>query len=143
VEITEHSYLLEQFNLTFFIFNETGQGIDFATINMWWNENDISDDVQNLGKGLYFVSLEPITVMPGEDPILLKMVISASGYEDKAFKTYLAIDPDTLEKEVGKAADGVPLVIILVAIISTAAGITVATATVVLLRKRKRASEVV
>jgi len=42
-----------------------------------------------------------------------------------------------------KPTEGVPLVIILIAIISTVAGIAVATTTVVLLRRRKRASEVI
>ncbi len=143
VEITENSYSTEHFNFTFLVFNELGQAIDFATIQIWWNGNDVSDDVVNLGNGLYFVSLEPKTVAPGEDPILLKMIISASGYEDKLFETYLAVDPETLEKEVGKGAEGVPLVTIIIAIISTVSGISVAAAAVVLLRKRKRASEVI
>ncbi|MFW9873343.1 MAG: hypothetical protein ACFFG0_09590 [Candidatus Thorarchaeota archaeon] len=70
------------------------------------------------------------------------MTISASGYEDKYFETYLAIDPNTLEKEVRKGANGVPLMIILIAIISAITGIGVATVVVVLLRKRKRLIEV-
>jgi len=140
VEITETFYSIEHFNFTFFVCDESEQEIDSATIQMWWNGTDVSDDVQNLGDGLYFISLEPIVVAPGGDPILLKMVISASGYEDKIFETYLAVDPDTLEKEGGKLTNGVPLEIILIALISTAAGIVVIAA--VILRKRKRVSEV-
>ncbi len=98
VEITDNFYSLEHFNLTFFVFDEIGQGIDSATTQMWWNGNDVSTDVQNLGNGLYFVSLEPITIAPGEDPILLIMVISAAGYEDKYFETYIGVDPEVLEK---------------------------------------------
>ena len=141
IDIIDQSFSTEDFNVTFAVYNESSQGIDTATIQMWWNGNDVSDSVINLGNGLYFVSLEPITVVPGEDPILLKMIISASGYEDKQFETYLAVDPDTLEKGVGNGVEGVPLVTIIIAIISTVAGIAVATATIVLLRKRKRASE--
>ncbi|MFX1575052.1 MAG: nitrous oxide reductase family maturation protein NosD [Promethearchaeota archaeon] len=136
-EMIDQSLSKEQFNITFFIYNTTGDGIVFATFKIWWNGIDVSADVQNLGNGYYFISLDPITVTQGEDPILLKMIISASGYEDKQFETYLAVDPDTLEKEIGKGAEGIPLVIILIAIILTAALIVAVTATVVLLRKRK------
>ena len=116
-EIIDQSFSTEQFNITFFIYNTTGDGIDFATFKIWWNDIDVSADVQNLGNGYYFISLDPITVTQGEDPILLKMIISASGYEDKQYETYLAVDPDTLEKEVGKGAEEAPLVIIIIAIL--------------------------
>ncbi len=141
VEISDHSYSLERFNLTFFVFDETGQGINSVTIQMWWNGIDVSDNIIDLGNGFYFVSLDPITVAPGEDPILLKMVISADGYEDKYFETHIAVDPDTLNKDGGKPAQEFPLAIIITAIISTAGGIGVATVTIILLRKRKRISK--
>jgi len=89
VEITEHSYSLEHFNFTLFIFNETGQGID----QMWWNGVDVSSSVISLGNGYYFISLDPITVAPGEDPILLNMTISATGYDDKYFETHITVHP--------------------------------------------------
>ncbi|MFX1478044.1 MAG: nitrous oxide reductase family maturation protein NosD [Promethearchaeota archaeon] len=142
VEITDQSFSTEEFNITVSVNNESGHEINFATIQMWWDETEVSDAVVNLGNGLYFISLEPKTVALGEDPILLKMTISASGYEDKQFETYLVVDPDTLEKEIRKGAEGIPFVIILIAIISTTAGIGVATATAVLLRKRKRLTKV-
>ena len=98
VEIIEHFYSLDHFNLTFLVCDETGQTIDSATIQMWWNGVDISDDVQNLGDGFYSISLDPITVAPGEDPILLDMIISADGYEDLYYETYLAVDPIVIQK---------------------------------------------
>ena len=142
VEITEHSYSLEHFNLTIFVCNETELGIDSAIIQIRWNGVDVSNDVINLGNGFYFVSLEPITVAPGEDPILLNVIISADGYQDKSFETYIAVDPDTLDKEIGESAEEFPLTIIIIASISIAGGIGVAGITIFLLRKRKRASEV-
>ncbi|MBA7656945.1 hypothetical protein ES703_64874 [subsurface metagenome] len=142
VELTEHSYSLEHFNLTIFVCNETELGIDSAIIQMWWNGVDVSNDVINLGNGFYFVSLEPITVAPGEDPILLNGIISADGYQDKSFETYIAVDPDILDKEIGEIAEEFPLTIIIIAIASIAGGIGVAGITIFLLRKRKRASEV-
>ncbi|MFX1313945.1 MAG: nitrous oxide reductase family maturation protein NosD [Promethearchaeota archaeon] len=139
VEITENSYSLEHFNLTFFVGNETELGIDSATIQVWWNGTDVSSDVINLGNGLYFVSLESITVAPGEDPILLSMIISADGYEDKYFETYLAVDPDTLEKGVGQDGDEFPSLILIIVLISAAGGIGATIITVGILRKRKPA----
>jgi parallel beta-helix repeat protein len=112
VEITDHSYSTEHFNLTFHVFDESGQGIDYSSFQIWWNGVDVSADVQNLGNGFYFISLDPITVSPGEDPILLNMIISAAGYEDKYFETYIAVDPASLQK--GKAAEEFPLTLIIV-----------------------------
>ncbi|MFX1376080.1 MAG: nitrous oxide reductase family maturation protein NosD [Promethearchaeota archaeon] len=141
VEISEHSYSLEHFNLTFFVFDETIQGTDSATIQMWWNGVDVSDSVINLGNGFYFVSLEPITVAPGENPILLSIIISADGYQDKFFETYIAVDPDTLIKDTKKLTEEFPFVII-IAITSTVGGIGVAGSTFFLLRRRKRTSNI-
>jgi parallel beta-helix repeat protein len=135
LEITETFYSIEHFNLTFFICDETDLGIDSASIQMWWNGIDVTADVINLGNGLYFVSLEPITVASGEDPILLNMIISADGYEDKHFETYLAVDPDTLSKNGGTIPEEFPLAII---IISTLGGIGVAGVSLYLLHRRKR-----
>ncbi|NVM34301.1 MAG: right-handed parallel beta-helix repeat-containing protein [Candidatus Lokiarchaeota archaeon] len=143
VDITDTSYSLEHFNFTFFIFNETEQGIDATTIQMWWDGVDVSAEVKNLGNGYYFISLEPITVAPGEDPILLKMAISASGYEDKQFETYLAVDPETLEKGVEQDGDEFPFMILIIAIVSTAGGIGAAIITIGILRKRKPTTEVI
>lgn len=109
VEITEHFYSTQHFNFTFFIFNEFNQGIDSATIQMWWNGIDVSADIENLGNGYYFVSLDAIPVVPGEDPILLKMIISISGYEDKYFETFIAVDPASLLKGGGRPTEGFPL----------------------------------
>ncbi|MFX1346449.1 MAG: right-handed parallel beta-helix repeat-containing protein [Promethearchaeota archaeon] len=139
VEITEHFYSTQQFNFTFFIFNENGQGIDTATIQMWWNGIDVSADIENLGNGYYFVSLDAIPVAPGEDPILLNMIISISGYEDKHFETYIAVDPASLLKEKGKPSDGFPLVLTI--IISTiGAGAIIGLISIYWLRKRNIAS---
>ncbi|MFX1495848.1 MAG: hypothetical protein ACFFBZ_16310, partial [Promethearchaeota archaeon] len=98
VEITESLFSENEFNLTFYITNATGYGIDPAMIQMWWDGTDVSTDIQNLGNGLYFVSLEPITIPPGEDPILLNITISALGYEDEYFETYIGVDPEVIFK---------------------------------------------
>ncbi|MFX1499483.1 MAG: hypothetical protein ACFFDH_00810 [Promethearchaeota archaeon] len=95
-----------------------------------------------ISNGLYFVSLEPITIAPGEDPILLNMTISADRYEDKTFETYIAIDPDTLVKD-RKPSEQLPLIIIIIVIISTVMAIGVATATLFLLHKKRQTSEVI
>ena len=65
------------------------------------------------------------------------MIISANGYQDKYFDTYLTVDPDTLDKEVGELAEEFPLVMIIITIISTAGGIGATIITIGILRKRK------
>jgi hypothetical protein len=139
VEITEHSYSLDHFNFTFFIFNEAEQGINSAIIQMWWNGSDVSSDVVNLGNGFYFASLETITVIPGEDPILLDMIILVDGYQDKHFEIYIAVDPDTLVKDGEDHAEEFPLAIVIIVVASVAGGL--GGVTIALLRKRRQISK--
>ncbi|MFX1480915.1 MAG: hypothetical protein ACFFCI_22750, partial [Promethearchaeota archaeon] len=99
IELVDFLFSTEAFNLTFYIYNETGDSIDFADIQVWWDGIDVSSDVQNLGNGLYFISLEPITVMPGQDPIILQIIAYATGYDGKYFETAISVDPETLQKD--------------------------------------------
>jgi hypothetical protein len=100
LDIVEQSILTEEFNFTFFVHNSTDFGIDWASIQVWWDGMDVSLDVQNLGNGLYFLSLDPITINPGEDPILLNMTISAAGYADKYFETGVTVKPCDIIKDI-------------------------------------------
>jgi len=137
IELIEHIFTMEEFNITFYVFNETDQGISFATIEIWWNGVNVSKSVENLGNGLYFVSLDPITVAPGENPILLNMTIKADGYQDMYFETYIAVDPDTLQKGDRKPSEEFILPIILtVSVLSSVAIIGVAS--MYWLRMRKK-----
>ena len=76
-----------------------------SEFTLWWNGSDVSSKVQNIGGGTYSVSLDSITVVPGEDPILLNMTISALGYNDTDFKTYISVDPASLSKKEGKSTE--------------------------------------
>ena len=144
VEIITQSFLTTEFVVTIKIFSDISFQVSDFSIQIWWNGAIVpSNNIAELGNGLYNVSLTPIFVTPNENPILLNMIISAAYHRDKYFETYLAVDPDTLEKDVLNGIEGIPLVIILIAIISTAAVIGVATVSIILLRKRKRASEVI
>jgi len=118
VDIIEKNFSIEEFIITFSVYNESGQGIDFATIKMWWNGTDVSTSVQNLGSGIYKVILIPIFIKPDEDPILLNMTISASGYENKYFETLLAVDPGMVKKKPDGGELGIILTVFLI-IIST------------------------
>jgi hypothetical protein len=73
---------------------------------------------------------------------LLSIIITADGYEDKQFETYMAVDPETLEKSVEQDGKGFPFLILIIAILSTAGGIGATLITVVILRKRKPTTEV-
>ncbi|MFX1532154.1 MAG: FG-GAP repeat domain-containing protein [Promethearchaeota archaeon] len=104
-KLVDQSFTLYDFNLTFSISNETGDPINTALIQIWWDGVDVSGDVQNYGNGIYFISLVPKPVLPGEEPILLNMTISADGYEDLYYETYFAVDPMVMRKYNG----GVPI----------------------------------
>ena len=93
VEIVDQIFSSSAYNFTFYVYNDTNYAMEFATIQIWWNGTDVSSDIINLGSGFYFISLEPITINLGESSILLNLTISASGYSDKYFETYLAIHP--------------------------------------------------
>ena len=121
IEILNQVFSSEEFNITFYIFNVNHSGLIVDSILMWWNSIEVSSSVQNLGGGLYFVSLEPITVAPGDDPILLDMTISADGYEDKYFEAYFAVDPDVIDKGIPETeAPAIPgyNIILLISLIS-------------------------
>ncbi len=136
-DIVEQSFTTDEFNITFLVYNETIFEIDFAMIQIWWDGTEVSSSIQNLGNGLYFISLDPITVMPGDNPILLNMTISANGYEDKYFETYIAVDPDTLQKAGDKSSEEFPLLIILI-ISFLSAGIIIGLSGIFWLRRRRK-----
>ena len=135
VEIAAQSFSTEEFNLTFYIYNEFENGIDTAEIDIWWNSIDVSSAIQSLGGGFYFISLAPITVAPGEAPIPLEMVISAEGYLDTYFEITIAVDPKTLKKVSTKPSVRLPLELILAVTFSSIAVVAVIT-TIVIKKKR-------
>jgi len=63
--------------------------------------------------------------------------ISAIGYENKSFETYIAVDPDILFGETGEPAEDSPLLIIIITSTSIVGGIILIGATIFLLRRRK------
>lgn len=66
---------------------------------MWWIGTIVaSNKISALGNGLYNVSLTPIVIAPGEDAILLKVKISAPCHDVKHFETFIAVDPETVDK---------------------------------------------
>jgi len=140
IDILSQIFSIEKFNITFFVCNESNHGIDSGTIQMWWNSSDVSSHIQNLGDGYYFVSLKPITVKPGEDPIILEIAIFTFEYEDLFFETYIAVDSDTLIKD---DASEFPFHLIMIIITSIAGGIGMVGAILFLLHRRKGVIEVI
>ena len=138
LDITNQSFSMEEFNITFFVYNDSGYGIDFTTTQILWNRIDVSTDVQNLNNGLYFIILNPISVIPGEDPILLNMSISAGGYQDRHLEIYLAIDLDIIS-----GTETFPLFTIIIISSAIVGGIGLAGVIMVLLRKRKGLKEII
>ncbi|MBD3253487.1 MAG: hypothetical protein GF383_00260 [Candidatus Lokiarchaeota archaeon] len=98
IEIVDQIFTTENFNLTFYIYDEDYNGVNSANLDMNWNGMDTSTNVTNLGYGYYKASLFPITVEPGEIPILLTINVSAMGYFDKYFEVNIAVDPESIDK---------------------------------------------
>ena len=134
VELVDLSCTEDSFDFTFNVTNEHGTGIDSANILILWDGVDVSSDIQNLGGGIYFISLDPILVAPGEDPILLTMTVSASGYDDTYLETKVSIDPDTVRK--GSPSIGFPVGIIVI-VSTVSAGALFGIIIYIYMRKRK------
>lgn len=137
VNIINNTFSMDNFNLTFYIYDDFNQPIDFATFNIWWNGVDVSPAIQNLGDGYYFVALKAITVAPGEDPILLNMTISASGFEDMLFETFIGVDPDSILKGEQETPEEFPLILIIV-ISTLSGGAIIGLISLYWLKRRKR-----
>ncbi|KKM91418.1 hypothetical protein LCGC14_1228690 [marine sediment metagenome] len=137
LEIVNQSFTVDAFNITFSINNITGDQISNALLQMFWNSSNVSHDINNLGNGYYFISLLPITVLPGEDPILLNISISASGYQDKHIKIYLAVDPDILDKDSGINLADFPLSGIVIGVVLLIGGLGVVSVTIMLYLRKK------
>jgi parallel beta-helix repeat protein len=99
IDIIEHFYSKSYFNFTFYLFDiiNPSQGIEWADILswiMWWNRTDVSGNIIPMGSGYYSISLEPIFISPGENPILLNMSILAKGYEECYYETYISVEKE-------------------------------------------------
>ncbi|MFX1497335.1 MAG: SBBP repeat-containing protein [Promethearchaeota archaeon] len=141
LDILYHFYSIDEFKFIFFISNETGDGINFATIHIWWDGIDVSSGTLNLGGGSYLISVEPITVSPTENPILLNITISAFGYENNYFEAYFAIDPDVIDKTATDGPNGIPIYIIIITISSIIGGTILALGLILNMRKKGRKSK--
>jgi len=135
-EIQDQIFTEDHFNLTFYIYNTTGDSIDFASIEIIWDGTDVSADVQNLGNGLYFISLEPKLVSPGDDPIILDINIEATGYQDLNYQMEIAVDPESVSKVITDGGGGLPILIPIIIGVSIGGGVS-AVGVYLFLRKRK------
>ncbi len=142
--------------LTFYVSDaiNPNQGVEWADILSWtilWNGTDVSDDIIPIGGGMYKISVGPITISPGGDPILLNMTISAVGYEQRELEFLILVDPEIINKkpELGtlppsgggedgnakKAEEfGIPIIILVVVGVGSAIGASAIT--IFILRKR-------
>jgi hypothetical protein len=102
VDLLEQFFSEDIFNFTIYIYNTTNynQGIDPDSIDVWWNGTKISsNNITSLGGGNYSISLEPIVVQLGEDPILLQITISDSEFDEPLhFEIYILVDPELIHK---------------------------------------------
>ena len=151
VEMVEESFTETDFIFTFNISGYAGLNLADVIIQAWWNGDDGSNNITYQGNSIYNLTLTPIFVAPGEDPILLNMSISAKGYTIKIYNKDLTVDPDVVtggKDEDGAGAgivvgagddddddkeeiDGAVIIIILISVISAVAG-TVIIITIIL-----------
>jgi len=138
LKFLDQTFSTEVFNITFSVYNASGQGIEGATIQIWWDGTDVSSNVIEIGNGLYKISLTPILVSLGDDPILLKVTVSATGYENVDYELELAVDPATVEK-IGEdfPFDSIILTIVISALVA-GAGVIIA---IVIIKKLKAVSK--
>ena len=109
IKIEKQVFTEEEFNITLLLTDYLDQEIENATIKAIWNGSNVpASDIRELGNGLYCLSLTPITVTPGEDPILLNINASAMGYSNELYDIYLAVDPATLDKGTPGDGNGTP-----------------------------------
>ena len=92
-EISKSITERDAITINFFLSNATGYPISDATIQAWWNGIDTSSSVNNLGYGNYSINLTPIIISSGDYSILFNMTISADGFEEKYFETYIPMTP--------------------------------------------------
>jgi len=143
IGIVDQLYTEDYFNITFYITNATGYGIDSAIIQMWWNGTDESSNIVNLGSGFYKISLTPILVSPDEDPIILEITVISAGYQDLNYQIDIAIDPESVTKGEIVPSPGEFPILIPIIIGSSIGGALGAAAIYVFLRKRKAGKEVI
>jgi hypothetical protein len=100
IEIISQSFSKTEFIVIVNISSEcVGLKVRDFSIQMWWNGIILpKNSIINLGNGVYNISLTPILIEHGEDPILLNMTISEEYYRNKYFETYIAVDPESVEK---------------------------------------------
>ncbi|MBA7701037.1 hypothetical protein ES703_109766 [subsurface metagenome] len=127
MKIKDQSFSEENFNITVLVHDENDIGIDDATVQALWNGVSVPvNDIENLGSGLFRMFLTPITVAPGDPPILLNITISADGYLDLYYELYLAVDPEVIDKEIHKKkTPAIPgyNIILLISLISVISGL--------------------
>jgi len=99
IEIISQSFSKTEFIVIVNISSEcVGLRLAALSIQVWWNGTILpKSSIVNLGNGVYNVSLTPKLVEPGKDPILLNMTISGAYHRDKYFKTYIAVDPKSVD----------------------------------------------
>ncbi len=100
IEILSQEFTPDDFLLEFFVKDNLGLEIDFARIDAWWDGVNVSDHVDNLGSGIYQISLNPDTINFGDTPILFTITASAENYLDGEFEMDFIFDFDIYKLEI-------------------------------------------
>lgn len=97
--IIDQIFTIDEFNITFFIYNATYDGVEGVSLTTYWNSTDVSANITELGNGYYMSSLDPIFVAPGESGILFEAMISKVGFETLSYSSEFSVDPESLQKD--------------------------------------------
>lgn len=97
IEMLNETFTETIFNFTFRIIDQNRASIEDANIEFWWNEVEFTGNMTELGSGLYKINVTAIPVAPNEDPILLNMTITKSGYNSLYYEKNIAVDPESIK----------------------------------------------
>jgi hypothetical protein len=99
LDLIEQIFTFDIFNITFFLYNETYDGIDIDSIMIYWNGTEVSANMSTLGNGYFLLSLDPIFTPPGETGIPLELNIINTGYAQLNFYTEIGIEVENEDPE--------------------------------------------
>ena len=95
IEILHEAFSAENFTISFYVKNSTGDSLENVNIRAWWNGSEDLVDEYYYGFGVHYVVLEPIYVENASDyfqSIMLNMTVSHFGYNELYFETRIGVE---------------------------------------------------
>ncbi|MFX1500283.1 MAG: SBBP repeat-containing protein [Promethearchaeota archaeon] len=97
IEVVNETFTQDGFNITFHLIDENNNDVIGALIRYWWDGIEFTGNMTEFSGGLYLLNFTVITVLPDENPILLNMTITKSGYTVRYYEKEIAVDPESIK----------------------------------------------